>query len=500
MNRIDKRTGSFVLTTLRGGLIWLLVGGGLSLVVWKMGLVGGFAIMGMPFLIWFLVHILQKPGFGMTLSLLLAFFVPGLTRYITSIPWGLLIDVILFISWIAILFKRFRETDWSPLQNDLMLLITIWMGYIVLEIANPEAYSLVAWFYAMRGIGFYWLMGFGITFFYFRKARNVDQFLFIITVISILGTCWGLRQQIFGTTAAEDRWLYEGGHHSTHLLFGVLRVFSFYSDAGQFGASQAMMSLLCGIIALGPGTWKKKLWYGFAAVMTLIGFGISGTRGAFAVPAAGGILFLLMTKRLNILLIGLMAGALVFGLLKYTYVLQGVKPIARMRTALDPDNPSLYVRLNNQKIYRRYLSSRPFGAGVGTAGFWGQRFSPGTIPAETPTDSWYVRIWAETGIIGLCLHVFFIGFILGKGGSIVWNLEEPHLRFKIMAIYSSIGGVVIASYGNQILGQIPTGIIVCMAVPIIWMAPMYERELLQAREESFDSTAEIENKPAHGMS
>ena len=482
MDLLDKRTGSYQLNTLKGGLIWLLVGLFSGLVITKMKIMGGAAIMGLPFMTWFLVHIFRKPGFGMVMSLLMAFFASGLARYVKGVPWGMTIDVMLFLSWLGILFKNFRETDWSPIRNDLMMMITLWMGYLFLEIVNPEARSAVAWFYAMRGIGFYWLLGFGITFFYFRKARDLDRFLFIITFVSILGTLWGLRQQIFGTDAAEDYWLWVEEHYDEHVLFGVLRVFSFYSDAGQFGASQAMMALLCGIIAMGPGTMKKRLWYAFAAIMTFVGFGISGTRGALAVPAAGGILFLLMTKRINILILGLLAGGLVFGMLKYTMVLQSVAPVARMRTALDPDNPSLNARFRNQVTYRKYLASRPLGAGVGTAGYWGQRFSPGTVPAETPTDSWYVKIWAETGIVGLCFHVFFIGFFLGKGGNIVWNLEDQGLRFKVMAIYSSIGGVAIASYGNQVLGQMPTGIIVCMALPMIWMAPMYDQEIRLTEE------------------
>ena len=137
-------------------------------------------------------------------------------------------------------------------------------------------------------LGILFELGFGIAFFYYRKVKDLDKFLNIITYLSVLGTLWGLRQQIFGTDAAEDYWLWVEDHQDEHVLFGVLRVFSFYSDAGQFGSSQAMMSLLCGIIALGPGPLKSRLWYGFAAFMTFIGFAISGTRGALAVPAAGG--------------------------------------------------------------------------------------------------------------------------------------------------------------------------------------------------------------------
>lgn len=358
-----------------------------------------------------------------------------------------------------------------------MLLMLVWFGYVVFELVNPEARSAVAWFYAMRGIGFYWLLGFGLAFYYYRRPEDVDRFLNMVVGISVLGSIWGLRQKIFGTDAAEDHWLYAEGHFDEHILFGVLRVFSFYSDAGQFGSSQAMFALVCGIIAIGPGTLKHRLWYGFAALMIFVGFGISGTRGALAVPAFGGIIFLLMTKNFRILTLGLVAAFTVFFILKYTTLFHSVEPVQRMRTALDPNDPSLLARLRNQQTYHRYLATRPFGAGVGTAGFWGQRFSPGTVPAETPTDSWFVKIWAETGIVGLSLHCFFLGYFLGKGGNIIWHLRDRRLAYKIMGLYAGLGGVIVSSYGNQVLGQLPTGMIISVAMPVILMAGEYDAEL-----------------------
>lgn len=477
MGPLDRRTGSYKLLTIPAMVAWagvvLIVSQGIA----KVGIAVGAGLIVMPFAIGFLIMLFNNPRISLWMVLIMGFMAPGLARYVKAIPFGLTLDVFLFLGWLAILFQKFRDTDWEPIKNDLMAITGLWMAYVFFQVVNPEAKTPVAWFFAMRGIGFYWLLGFGIAFFCFRNVKDLDKFLRIIVVISMLGMVWGMRQKVFGTDAAEDHWLYAEEHADQHVLFGVLRVFSFYTDAGQFGASQAMMTLLCGIIAIGPGSLKKRLWYGTAALFVFIGFGISGTRGALAVPAAGGILFLVQTKNFKVLILGLLAGFLVYGMLKYTAMFHSVEQIRRMRTALDPDNPSLHARFNNQKIYRNYLKTRPIGAGVGTAGFWGQRFSPGTLPAETPTDSWYVRIWVETGIVGLVFHVYWIGYFLGKGGNITWNIRNPELRYKIMALYSSYGGIAIASYGNMVLGQIPTGIILCFAFPMIWMAPMYEEQL-----------------------
>ncbi len=182
-----------------------------------------------------------------------------------------------------------------------------------------------------------------------------------------------MRQKFIGTDAAEDRWLAKEENGSTHILFGSLRTFSFYSDSGQFGGNMAMMCLTAGILALGLWSCWKRNFYAITALPCLIGFGISGSRGALVCPAVGGIVFLFMKKNFKILIIGILTGGSLFYNLKYTFAFQGVKAVRRMRRAMDPDNPSLQTRLRNQKTYRNYLSSRSIGAGIGAAGYWGKR-------------------------------------------------------------------------------------------------------------------------------
>jgi O-antigen ligase len=137
------------------------------------------------------------------------------------------------------------------------------------------------------------------------------------------------------------------------------------------------------------------------------------------------------------------------GMLKFTYIGQSNNQIQRMGSALDPNDPSLLVRLENQKRLSHYLSSRPLGGGIGSAGYWGLRFSPNTFLAQTPTDSWYVKIWAETGIVGLILHLFMIGFILIFFFFKIWQMPPSELRQSLMGLYAGFVGVAVASYGNQ---------------------------------------------------
>lgn len=438
-----------------------------------LGLVGGLVLLAIPLLIYGLNYLMTQPKQAVWLVLVLSFISPGLTRYVAG-PWGLSIDILLALCWLALLLNPKIKVKWKHAKNPIVWVSLIWMGYLAFEVVNPAGNGLVAWFYAMRGIGFYQALAVPLVFLLFRKEKDFQYFLNTLIVLSLIGTAWGLKQQIFGVDAAEYRWLYDENHHEEHLLHGVLRVFSFYSDAGAFGASQAMMSLMCGILCTGPFSNKKKLWYLFCAVAFLVGFGISGTRGALAVPLAGGIAYLVVIRNFKILIAGASTMIIVFCILKYTFMFQGVEQVKRMRTALDPNNKSLSVRIDNQKTFGRYLANKPFGSGVGTAGFWGARFNPESLMANTATDSWYVKIWAETGIVGLTLHVGILGFLLGMGGKLCMLLFDPKRKVYACALFAAITGVVFASYGNQVFGQMPTGIIMNLAIPFLFLIPKWK--------------------------
>lgn len=446
-----------------------------------MGMLGfklGVVLALLPFGALFLGAILAYPQVGLWFALGFSFVASGLTRYV-DIPWGLLLDVTLITALIGWGLRQIHTRDWSRVQNDALLLSVLWFGYVVLELFNPQSLGAEAWFYAMRGVGFYTVIGFILTFTYLREPKHLGYFLDVVFVLSVLGALWGLRQYFIGTDAAENHWLFAEGHEDEHVLHGVLRVFSFYSDAGQFGASQVMMTLMAGILLFGPFSARRRAWLLVVIVATALGFLYSGARGALAVPAAGGLFYMLISKNFKVLAVGLVLMAGAFGMLKYTFVLQGFQPVARMRTALSPDNPSLLARLRNQRTLGVYLADKPMGGGIGSAGYWGERFSPGSLLAETPTDSYYVRVWAETGLVGLSLHLLLLGYFLGKGAAIAWQLRDPVLRAQVLAIMAAYCGVLLANYGNQVFLQFPTGVVMAVGLPLVFMAPYYDEMLFE---------------------
>lgn len=459
---VEKLRSGFGLISLLGLIV---VGTGLILVS---GMVGALILLGLPFIVTLLAVLWSKPKLALWGSLVMGFMISGISRYINA-PWGLTLDILMVLAWLIIILNKEVKVNWKFLKNDIVIFSSVWMLYLIFEIVNPAGNGIVAWFYAMRGLGFYQALSIPLIFLLFRDRKDFMIFLNILIVLSLIGVAWGFKQQIIGVDAAEYRWLWEEDHHEEHVLHGVLRVFSFYSDAGQFGASQAMMALFTGILATGPFKFRTRVWYAICAVLFFLGFAISGTRGALAVPLFGGIAYLIVNKNFKVLLAGLSAIVLVFCILKYTFMFQGVEQVRRMRTALDPNNKSLSVRLDNQKTFGAYLADKPFGAGIGTAGFWGARFNPESLMANTATDSWYVKVWAETGIVGLMIHLSFLGFVLGKGGHLVMNLKDKQGKIYGLGLYACIVGVLFSSYGNQVFGQMPTGMVMNMAIPFLFL-------------------------------
>lgn len=424
-----------------------------------------------PFLILVIWKIFSNPIYGIFAVVVYGFLANGFNRYIPGVTFGLGIDGLLILTYVAIFFYGFNnKVDWSSALRDITLLFTIWFAYALVQLINPEKISTEAWFFAMRAISMYVFLMVPLVLVLFRKYQSVNIFLYIWGIMSILGSIKGFIQINIGLDPFEKAWLYTGGP-STHIIFGKLRAFSFYSDAGQFGAAQAHAGVIGTIIFINARNTKEKVFFAIMAITGFYGMFISGTRGAIAVPFAGFFLYLVLTRNIKMITLGIVIGLMTFVFFKYTSIGSGVYAIQRMRTAFNPNDPSLQVRLVNQRILRIYLSTRPLGGGIGSAGNWGKRFSPGGFLANVATDSWYVQIWAEQGLIGLVLHIFILVYVVGKGSFLsIYRVTHPVLQAKLFALAAGILGVMAASYGNGVLGQLPTGPLVYVSMALLFLA------------------------------
>ena len=423
--------------------------------------------------------IAHQPKYALFLTLLMSFAQSGLSRYVPIFTWGLTVDLLLLLCWLIGFFKYWKKFEVGRANKSLTWVWVAWYAYVFFELFNPQKEAAtIAWFYAMRGVGLYSMLLTPLALILMRKPKDMDFWHTIVILNGFVGAAWGLKQIYIGVTGIEAIWL-QGPAGSTHVLFGQLRAFSFFSDASQFGASMGHIGLLSSIFVLATNSKVKQIALVITALMCFWGMVLSGSRAPIAVPAIGGLVFLALSGRHQVFIIGLFIGSLAFGFLKYTSIAQSNYYIGRMRTALNPsEDPSYIARLEKEAKMKVYLASRPFGGGIGAAGFWGLRFTPHTVLANTATDGLYYRIWMEGGIVGLTLYLGILIYLLIHGSLITLQIQSPHLRIKSAAIMAGIGGLMVASIANELMVQMPTGIIVYGQLAFIWQMKRWDKEYL----------------------
>lgn len=427
------------------------------------------------------VGIFKNPmaGFIATISYCFIFFI--LVREADGFPFGVGIEILLALTWIAT-WVQFRQYEWSLLKNDLFYLTLFWFIISVLEIANPAGASVLGWLQEIRTSALYPLLFIPLAFLFFTKNQHLNYFLKLLIAFSVIALLYGMRQMFVGLSPGEQKFLDDGGA-STHLLWGRLRVFSFFSNASQFGVSQAHIGLVAFILALGPFKWWKKISLFLISAALLYGMLISGTRGALFALIIGGVVAIFLSKNYKILIIGGLVLATAVGVLKFTTVGNGNYEIYRLRTALDPEDASLNTRFINQQILKDYLKTRPFGGGLGVTGFWGAKYNADNFLSKVPPDSYWVKVWVMYGIVGLVIWFSMMMYILGKCCGIIWKIQNKGLRYKLIALCSGAAGIFFASYGNEIMNDMPSLMIISISWVFIFLGPRFDRELIKSDQD-----------------
>ncbi|ADB39850.1 O-antigen ligase family protein [Spirosoma linguale] len=460
---VDRQT---VLFAFLGALVAL----GTGLIIAERELKGAVIILLIPMALAVVFLCLYRPKLGLFIYLQYAFIVNGIQRFSPVVaPYGLLADGLLLLLLIGVVIN-YKQFDWKNLHNPAFYLILFWTLYTFLQLFNTELPVLGAWFFAVRAESLYWFQLTILGLVLIRTKKDIDTIFTIWLIWSVVAAIWAFRQRYIGLTAGEQQWL-DAGASVTHVLFGQLRCFSFYSDAGQFGAEMAYATLLCIIRVLDERVLRVKLLYLGIGLIVFWGFAVSGTRGALFVILAGLPVYIILRRNFAILIIGILIGGSLFGMLKYTSIGSSLYEIERMRTALDPENDSFQVRLDNQKKLVDYLATRPFGGGIGSSGDWARRFTPNSFLAATPPDSWYVKIWIENGIVGLVIHLGMLLFFLALG---IYNTTRPELatyapdlKLLLLSLICGYAGILVACYGNPIFGQFPTNSIMSITIVLL---------------------------------
>lgn len=434
----------------------------------------GSLVAFLPVLVGLIALIISNPYYGLMFYIHYSFFFIGVNRYVVGIPLGLTVDVVLFLTTLSMIF-RIHKDNVKKLNNGLLITTAIWFIYTLGEAFNPEADNIIAWVYAARGVSFYAIQTVPLTLLLFDKKEHLDGFIKIIIVWGVFGAVWGWKQVNIGLDPFEQGWL-EAGGKITHVLAGQLRAFSFFSDAGQFGVVMAYVAYISLILSFGPYKTSQKFLYFVAFFVCLIGMGTSGSRGPVFVIFFGVITYLLLIRNYRILIPGIFMILVIFSFLKFTFIGNSNYQVYRIRTALDPKEASLLVRLSNQEKLREYLKERPFGSGIGTTDSWAARYYPNSYLVNLPTDSWFVKIWVENGVIGLSVYALSLALVVVMGVVQLRKVKNTDSRQKLIALYGGFLGIVTASFGNPVFGQAPLGALMYISMTMLTVAEIYDHK------------------------
>lgn len=410
------------------------------------------------------------------------YFIMGLTRYLPGLKGGVTMDLlILFIIASLIINKINPKTkyNWNRVNNPMTYSILIWVIYCFLELFNPQSVSSQAWFTGARGMSLYFIIIFILSTLIINDYKKLKAILFIWSILTIIAFIKVYIQKNYGFDVAEKRWLYVDGGARTHIIYSGIRYFSFFNDAATFGCSMAFSFVVFIISAFGKINLKYKIYYIIVSLIALYSMFQSGTRVALVIPFIGIATYLVLSKRIRTVLI--FGGILVFMFVffKYTNIGQGNSNIRRARTAFNPSKDASYlVRLENQNKMKTYMVDKPFGIGIGLSAGRAQRYGSYTKLSELPTDSWFVLVWIETGIIGLSLYIGVLLFILAYSAYIImFKLKNKELRQYMMGLFGGIAGMMVAAYANEAFTQFPNGFIVYIGLAMISISPYFDKEI-----------------------
>lgn len=434
-----------------------------------------------PLVFGLILILLRKPEWALLGVFVVNYFIMGLTRYMEGLSGGITMDICLFLILALLLFRKLGPPiQLNKLPQPFTAFTTIWLIYCLLLVFHPDV-TFSSWSAGVRGLAVYLFLFPILVSFLFGEYKYLKFFLYLWSVLTLLAVFKALGQKYIGFDPIENYWLHVIGGARTHIIYTGIRYFSFFTDAASFGSS---MGLSMTVFAICSFYLKKKyLRFYFLLVAFAAGYGliISGTRAAIAIPFVGFFTYLLLSKQWKIFIPGLFCLFFIFAFFRFTYIGNGNIHIFRIRSAFHAtQDGSFQVRQKNQQKMWTFMKDKPFGIGIGKA----KRAEPGDYMYQLPTDSSFVYIWTETGLVGLFLFLSIFLWVLIRGSyDVLFRIKNHQLRGIITAFVAGIAGMLVCSYGNEMLQQFPNGPIVYTLMAFVMLGTRFDQELAKYEKE-----------------
>ncbi len=412
----------------------------------------------------------------------------------TGLPMSLhneLLEMVL----LALAIIDVSKSHFERIGNLMFFALIIWCGYCTLQVLNDTCnigINISEWYSSSRALAFQIMYAFIVFSIYISSPKLLTKYLLVWGGFALFASIWVWKQKNYGFTDAENAFI-QGPGRMTHILQGgtLIRYFSIYSDAANFGIGIASTAVAYIIFAITIKIRKYKVIFlliGFACTWAMFQ---SGTRTATACFIAGLASYILLSKSIKIAVPFTILFTFFVCILAFTKIGEGNQQIRRMRTLFDKNDASASVRTSNQQVMKKYLQDAPWGIGIA------QRY--GSVPANNkytlmsniPADSEYVYIWIRTGIIGITVFLISTAImLLGACWIVLFKLRSPSLRgigagFCCAFVSQQLGG-----YGNQVLMQFPNCLVFYGGLTIVYILPYIENEWIEYENKQLAIEAE----------
>ncbi len=453
----------------------------------------GFAVVCMlPVLAIFFLLALKYKMVTFWALFVINYFVMFLGRYNymplpASLPNEMFEIVLLFIAIINI--KEFKN---AHVSHAMTAAAAIWVVFCCLELFNDSCgigYNFPVWFSGVRLMATQILYAVLVCSIYISEPDRIRKFIKVWAVLSLFAVFWAWKQKTIGFTDAEKSFLVYAAR--THLVNGITRYFSVFTDAANFGCNMAASAVAFFIIGITSKLKRDRIFYIITGLCCTWGMFTSGTRTAVFCLIAGFMAYIFLSKSFKIAIPVIIIFGFFVAMLAFTKIGNGNNMIRRMRSAFNRNDASANARDINKETISKYLRDAPWGIGIGA--------DYSTVPANSkfkklssiPPDSEYVYIWVHTGPIGLTVFMITtFAMLFGASWIVFFKLKSKSLRGIGAAFCCAFTAIQLGGYGNHILMQFPNVIIFYGGLSLVYLLPRieaeygeYEAELIAKDEE-----------------
>ena len=396
----------------------------------------------------------------------------------TGIPLSLY-NELFEITLIVIALIDFRKDHhWERSVNLMAFAILLWFLLCALEVFNDTCdlgINVGAWFTGFRLMAFqlvYFLLIFSI---YINSPEILTRYLKVWACLALFSVYWTFKQKYIGLNPFENARIQAYG--STHYVNGIIRYWSTFSDAANYGCNSAATSVAFLLIGLTSKFTKERIFYIIVGLLVLWGMFQSGTRTAIGCFFGGLIVYVFLSKSLKMAIPIILFGVISFCLLVFTNIGQGNDQIRRMRSAFNSSDASANVRDKNKETMAKYLKDAPWGIGIA--------IRSGDVPARNKyvilsniaPDSEYVYMWIHTGAIGVSVFAISM-FLMFVGGCciVLFRLKNKTLIGIGAGLCCAFAAIQLGGYLNQVIYQYPNGLLFFGGLAIVYVLPYLEKD------------------------